>query len=154
MAHRRGYFGIGIYHNKHGVNIGTLWRSAMIYDAAFIFTIGRRYRKQSSDTLKAIRHIPYFNLSDWEAFEVFRPHDCELISIENTGEVVGLSDFQHPIRCLYLLGAEDHGIPREILDKSQAIVKIETPEPFCLNVAVAGTIIMHDRFTKRSNHDI
>ena len=56
----RGYFGIGVYHAKKDVNIGTLWRSAYIFGASFIFTIGRRFPKQASDTVKAFRHIPLF----------------------------------------------------------------------------------------------
>lgn len=40
------YFGIGIYHVKNEENIGTLWRSANISGADFIFTIDRRYNGQ------------------------------------------------------------------------------------------------------------
>lgn len=36
---KRGYFGIGIYNGKNTANIGTLWRSAAILGANFIFTI-------------------------------------------------------------------------------------------------------------------
>lgn len=37
---KRGYFGIGVYHSKNADNIGTLWRSAAIFGADFIFTNG------------------------------------------------------------------------------------------------------------------
>ena len=36
----RGYFGIGIEFSNNPLNLGTLWRSARIYGAAFIFTVG------------------------------------------------------------------------------------------------------------------
>jgi tRNA(Leu) C34 or U34 (ribose-2'-O)-methylase TrmL len=44
------YFEIGIYHPKTRNNVGTLWRSAYQLGASGLFTIGRRYERQSSDT--------------------------------------------------------------------------------------------------------
>ena len=62
----RGFFGIGVWHPKHEINIGGLWRSACCFGAAFVFTVGRRYRNQPSDTLKAVRHIPLVEYVDVE----------------------------------------------------------------------------------------
>lgn len=42
-------FGIGVYHPKHEINIGTLIRSAYIFGANYVFTVGRRYKRQSSE---------------------------------------------------------------------------------------------------------
>ena len=53
----RGYFGIGIQNAKTDENIGTLWRSAFIMGASFIFTIGKRYKKQATDTPKSWKNI-------------------------------------------------------------------------------------------------
>ncbi len=39
---RDGYFGIGIIHGKNSENLGTLWRSASILGASFIFTIDHK----------------------------------------------------------------------------------------------------------------
>ena len=39
----RGYFGIGIENAKSRKNVGNLFRSAMNFNADFIFTIGDRY---------------------------------------------------------------------------------------------------------------
>ena len=64
----RGYFGIGVYMLKSAVNLGTLWRSANILGAKYIFTIGRRYNKQSSDTMQTQRHIPLITYIDFEDF--------------------------------------------------------------------------------------
>lgn len=65
----RGYYGIGVYHPKTSANIGTLWREAYLYGADFIFTIGRRYKKQSSDTTKTIRHLPLWEFKTFEEFK-------------------------------------------------------------------------------------
>lgn len=141
---KRGYFGIGIYKTKEKENVGTLWRSAHNFGAQFIFTIGRRYKKQNGDTSKAWRHTPLF---DYETFEEIKiPKDCKLIGIEQSEKSVSIKKFLHPERAIYILGAEDEGLPQEILEKCDAIVHIDSP--MCLNVSVAGSIIMYDRSIK------
>lgn len=144
----RGYFGIGIFHGKHEINIGTLWRHAYMYGASFIFTIGARYKTQSSDTLKTPKHIPMYYYSDVDVFMESRPYDCPLVCIELSDESISLPDFTHPERAIYLLGAEDHGLPRSVLDRAQYIVQIPSPSKHSMNVAVTGTLVMYDRFLK------
>ena len=56
----RGYFGVAIYHGKSSVNYGSLFRTAQIQGAAFLASIGPRYRPQCSDVLKSWRHLPTF----------------------------------------------------------------------------------------------
>ena len=143
----RGFFGIGICNLKSNVNIGTLWRSAYIFDAAFIFTIGRRYEKQSSDTMATPRHVPLHNYRTFEDFIKSVPYDTQLVCIENKQATRYLNDFTHPPRAIYLLGAEDNGLPDKIL-KNNIVVQIKSPKDFCLNVATAGSIVMYDRFIK------
>ena len=143
----RGYYGIGVYKGKNKINIGTLWRSAYSFGASFIFTIGKRYEKQASDTIKAIRHIPLWHFTDWKDFNDHSPYDCQIICIEITPNAKNLRNFVHPERAIYLLGAEDNGIPENILHRKEKLI-IETPREFCLNVATAGSIVMYDRYIK------
>ena len=139
---KRGYFGIGIYEPKTDTNIGTLWRSAQNMGASFLFTIGKRYEKQPSDTSKAWRHIPLYNYRDWADFLAHIPKDSELIFIEQTEGAEELRNFHHPERAVYVLGAEDYGIPKELMQDHR---KIFINTPLCLNVAVAGSIVMYHR---------
>ena len=143
---KRGYYGIGIYHTKTEVNIGTLWRSAHNFGAAFIFTIGKRYKHQSSDTTKAWKTIPLYDYKSFDEFSLSIPYGCQMIAIEQSETSKSLVTFKHPERAIYLLGAEDHGLPKGILNKSHAIVHIDTP--MCLNVSTAGSIVMYDRSIK------
>ena len=106
----RGYFGIGIEHTKTGVNVGTLWRSAHLLGASFIFTIGNRYKKQASDTTKAWRHLPMYEYETFNDFYDNLPYNCRLIGVELDQKATPLERFVHPERCVYLLGAEDHGL--------------------------------------------
>lgn len=144
----RGYYGIGIENTKTEINVGTLWRSAKIFNASFIFTIGKRYKKQASDTLKAYRHIPFYQYDNFEQFYNAIPYDCRLIGVELNPKAKQINNFVHPERAIYLLGAEDNGISKEALAKCQAIIQL--PGEYCLNVAVAGSIVMYDRLTKLS----
>ncbi len=48
-----GFFGIGIEYPRTAANIGTLWRSAHIMHADFMFIIGERYQSVRTDTLKS-----------------------------------------------------------------------------------------------------
>jgi len=141
-----GYFGIGIVNGKTGTNLGTLWRSAYQLGADFIFTVGRRHPKQSSDTTKTPRHVPLWEFQGREEFKV--PQDCVLVGIEMGGTPI--HEFKHPKRACYVLGAEDHGLPNWIQERCVHTVEIESIRRASFNVAVAGAIVMHDRITKET----
>lgn len=53
-----GFFGMGILNNTDEINIGTLWRSAYILGASFIFTVGKKYKLEGSDVTKSWTKIP------------------------------------------------------------------------------------------------
>lgn len=145
---KRGFYGVGIYHPKKSVNIGTLWRSAFLYDADFIFTIGRRYPRQASDTVKAYNHVPLWEFESFNDFIKSMPKASQLICVEISKKSHSLKNFIHPERACYLLGAEDEGIPEEIL-AGHATLQIPTAKAQSMNVSTAGTIILYDRFIKK-----
>ena len=145
----RGYFEIGIYNTKVVSNIGTLWRSAYQLGASGIFTIGRRYKKQASDTLKTFRHIPLRNYATFDQFYESIPYGCRLIGVEMGGKV--LETICHPERAVYLLGAEDHGLPSSIIERCHSVVSLDSIRTASYNVAVAGSIVMYHRLTERHN---
>lgn len=144
----RGYFEIGVYHGKTDVNIGTLWRSAYQLGASGIFTIGRRYKTQSSDTTKAWRHIPLRHYKDYGDFTAHRPMGAVLVGVEMDG--IPLGNYSHFERCVYLLGAEDYGFPPAIREKCNHVVSIESVNYPSYNVAVAGTLVMYDRMIRKN----
>ena len=143
----RGYFGIGIENTKNAMNVGTLWRSANILGASFIFTIGRRYKRQSSDTLETWRHIPLFTLDSFEEFYKFAlPYDCRLVGIEMEERATPIKEYKHHQRAVYLLGSEDNGLSKNAIDTCHDLIVL--PGKFSLNVAVAGSLVMFDRINK------
>ena len=147
----RGYCGIGIFDVKTDVNIGTLWRSAFAMGASHIFAIGKRYKAQASDTVKAHRHIPFFEYLTFEDFYEHIPKEARLVGIEIIPTAIELQKYKHPEQAVYLLGAEDYGLPERILAKCHEVVSI--PSTYCLNVAVAGSIVLYDRILKHVRLD-
>ncbi len=142
----RGFFAVGVYHPKHAVNIGTLWRTAHAFGAALLFTVGARYDRQSSDTTKAWRHVPLIEYPDIDALVDGLPYSCPLVGVELHDAATPLGRFEHPERAAYLLGAEDHGLPPSILARCHHLVVL--PGEYCLNVATAGSIVAYDRIAK------
>lgn len=145
----RGFFGVVVYEPKMECNIGTLWRAAFLNDAAFVGTVGARYRKQASDTPNTTNHVPLIHYTDFDDLLEHLPANCPLIAIELDECSKTLTEFSHPERAVYLLGAEDHGIPTAVLDRCDYIVQIPTVRPWSMNVAAAGSIVMYDRLAKR-----
>lgn len=124
--------------------MGTLWRTAHIFGADFIYTIGCRYKKQPTDTLKSTRHLPLFHFNNWDDFLDKIPNESNLVICEQGGKP--LKELNHPKQAIYVLGAEDDGVPIE-LSKGHQCVEIESMGVSSLNVATAGAILMYDRFT-------
>lgn len=143
---KSGYFGIGCIGMKNTDNYGTLFRTAQIMNADFIFLIGRRFKRQSSDTMKSWKHIPLFEYDNFSQFQKHRPYGCELIGIEIIEGSTPIKDFKHPKQACYLLGAEDTGLTREAIESCQEVVHL--PGERSLNVSVAGSIVLFDRIMK------
>lgn len=146
---QRGYFEIGIFHGKTPANVGTLWRSAFQMGAAGIFTIGRRYPKQASDTVQAYRHVPLRNYATFDDFLAALPYDAPLIGVEMGGKP--LAKVTHPERGIYLLGAEDHGLPPDVIARCHRLISLPSVRTNSYNVSVAGSLVMYDRMVKRGD---
>ena len=141
-----GYAAIGVYRGKTEHNIGTLWRSAYILGAAYIFTVEKKYKKQVSDVLNTWSRIPLFHYPTFEDLLDNIPYNCRLIGVEIDESATLLHEFEHPKRAIYLLGSEDQGLPQEVLDKCHFVIKL--PGNSSLNVGVTGAIVLHDRASK------
>lgn len=142
----KGYFGIGVERIKTSYNWGTLFRTAQIFGADFIFMIGGRFEPQSSDTMKSYRHLPAYSYESVEDFNKHRPYSCPVVGIEMTDDAIPIGEFNHPKQAIYLLGAEDNGMSKAALEICQHVVCL--PGKRSLNVSVAGSIVLFDRINK------
>ena len=84
---------------------------------------------------------------DWNAFRENLPFGALLVAVEMGGEDT-LEEFDHPDRAVYLLGAEDTGLPESIVRACHRHVTLPVERYESFNVAVAGGIVMYDRLAK------
>lgn len=143
----RGFCGIGVWHPKTPINVGTLWRTAHAFDVAWLFTVGRRYTQQSSDTTKAWRHVPLVHYADLDDVIAHLPLSTQLVGVELAKTATSIRTFPHPERACYLLGAEDYGLTPTILERCHHVVQL--PGRYCLNVAIAGSLVLYDRWRQQ-----
>lgn len=143
-----GYYGIGVENMKNTINYGTLFRSAVLLGAGFIFLIGKRFKRQASDTVNSHKRIPLYEYETFEDFYAHIPHGCILVGIELTDTAKNLVEYTHQRNCIYLLGSEDKGLSKEAMKKCHDFIKI--PMPSSLNVATTGSIVMYDRLLKQT----
>jgi tRNA G18 (ribose-2'-O)-methylase SpoU len=142
------FFGIGVYQPKTEHNIGTLWRSAYILGASFIFIIDGKYKPQTSDTQKTWSKIPFYRYRDFDHFYDSLPYSTQLVGLELSDNSTAIRTFAHPSRAAYLLGAEDNGLPQKVAERCHHLLQL--PGEQSLNVAVSGSIVMYDRIQKRT----
>lgn len=139
----RGYFGIGVERLSKPLNLGNLMRSANAFGAGFFFTINAdvAIREMRSDTSRAAARLPYYSWNSVE--EISLPDGCVLVGIELLDEAIELPTFRHPLQAAYVLGPERGSLSEPLLRRCGYLVRI--PTAFCINVAMAGAIVMYDR---------
>ncbi|KMQ51171.1 RNA methyltransferase, TrmH family [Chitinispirillum alkaliphilum] len=141
-----GYFGIGIECCNTWVNYGTLYRTARILGANFVFLINSKFKKSKSDTQKTWRSVPTYSYDSFDQFYENLPFSCVLVGVEMTDNAVCLENFKHPERACYLLGSEKHGLSSKAIEKCHKLIRLTGDHS--MNVAVAGSIVMYDRVVK------
>jgi tRNA G18 (ribose-2'-O)-methylase SpoU len=139
----RGYFAIGAERMSKALNLGNLMRSAHGFGASFTFTVGATYQalEARADTSKGQWHIPHYNWASVD--EMALPQGCKLVCVELLDEAIDLPSFRHPLRAAYVLGPEQGSLSPELVARCSYVVRI--PTRFCVNVAMAGAIVMYDR---------
>jgi tRNA G18 (ribose-2'-O)-methylase SpoU len=63
--------------------------------------------------------------------------------VELTDDAVELPRFRHPSAAAYVFGRERGDLSPQLMARCAHIVRI--PTKFCLNVGLAGAIVMYDR---------
>lgn len=139
----KGYFGIGVERISKPGNLGNLVRSAHAFGASFFFTVDAHYRLRGahSDTSHSTNHMPFYR---WDSVDEMQlPEGCELVGVELLDAAVDLPSFHHPRRAAYVLGPEMGSLSPQMQARCTSFIRI--PTAFCINVAMAGAIVMYDR---------
>ena len=140
----RGYFGLGVERISKPMNVGNLFRSAHAFGADFVFAIAPAVdlkEIQKADTSETAKHVPLYEFASVDELKL--PRGCTLVGVELLDEAVELPSFTHPERAAYVLGPERGSLSPELVARCEHVVKI--PMKFCVNVGVAGAIVMYDR---------
>jgi tRNA G18 (ribose-2'-O)-methylase SpoU len=140
----RGYFGIGIEGVSKPMNLGNLLRTGHAFGASFVFTIGgvvHRRQIENADTSAALANVP---LHEYAVLADFRlPRGCRLVGVELMPDAIDMPSFRHPAQAAYVLGAERTDLSPALLERCDYVIRI--PTRFCVNLAVAGALVMYDR---------
>lgn len=140
----RGYFAIGAEGISKAGNVASLMRTAHAFGASFFFAVASKLDFQEIrlvDTSDADSALPFYGWADAGAMEL--PRGCTLVGVELVDEAIELPSFRHPMRAAYVLGPERGSISPAMASRCTHMVRI--PTRFCVNVAVAGAVIMYDR---------
>lgn len=145
----RGYFAIGAERMSKALNLGNLMRSAHGFGASFTFTIGATYQalEARADTSKGQLHLPHYNWTNLD--DIALPQGCVLVGVELTDDAIDLPSFRHPLRAAYVLGPEMGSLSPPLIARCRHVVRI--PTKFCINVAMAGAVVMYDRVRSLTN---
>lgn len=142
----RGYFGIGVEGLSKAMNAGSLFRTAHAFGASFVFTVGAVYPREEgrrADTSDTPGSLPLLEFDDPGTLAL--PKGCALIGVELLDEATLLPEFRHPRQAAYVLGPERGSLSPDLAALCDHVVKI--PTKFCMNLAIAGAVVMYDRVT-------
>lgn len=148
MGMQRGYFGIGVEGITKPMNAGSLFRSAHAFGADFVFAIAPAVDMRAvnrTDTSDTAKHRPFYEFAS--VAELKLPRFCRLVGIELLDEAIELPSFRHPEHAAYVLGPERDSLSPELVARCDFIVRI--PTSFCVNLGIAGAIVMYDRLITR-----
>jgi tRNA G18 (ribose-2'-O)-methylase SpoU len=139
----RGYFGIGAEAISKPMNLGNLIRSAHAFGASFVFLVDAHYTVAGalSDTSQAENQLPLYRFDS--VAELVLPNRCALIGVELLDEAIELPSFRHPLNAAYVFGPERSSLSPAMVARCEHVVKV--PTRFCINLAVAGAVVMYDR---------
>ncbi|NBX73121.1 MAG: TrmH family RNA methyltransferase [Alphaproteobacteria bacterium] len=140
----RGYFAVGVEGISKSGNLGNLYRTAHAFGASFVFTIDSHVERAellNADTSHADDHMPYYEWPNVAGMQL--PKDCQLVGVELVENSIALPRFKHPLRAAYVLGPELGSLSSDLQERCKYIVQI--PSRFCLNVGIAGALVMYDR---------
>jgi tRNA G18 (ribose-2'-O)-methylase SpoU len=140
----RGYFGIGVEGVSKPMNLGSLLRTAHAFNASFLFTIGglvQRRQIENADTSSAMANLPLHEYPDLPSFQL--PRGCRLVGVELLADAIDMPSFRHPPQAAYVLGAERSSLSPALQERCDFIIRI--PTLFCVNLAIAGALVMYDR---------
>ncbi|MGD8440161.1 MAG: TrmH family RNA methyltransferase [Holophagae bacterium] len=151
--YRRGLrpFAVAAWEISKEHNVGTLVRTAHAAAASEVILIGEKeWNVEAARTAQNYTEIVRLPAEPDALLRRVVDHGYDLVAVELAAGSTNLFDAVYPERPCFLLGAELGGLPQSLLDAARLIVQIPqwglVP---CLNLAVAGSIVIYDFLGKR-----
>ncbi len=135
-------------------NVGSLVRTAHAAAAREVLLVGERdWNVEAARTAELYTEI--VQLPDSRALLAHIVDlGYQLVAVELDERAVSLFETRYPERPCFLMGAELGGLPEELLAAAKLVVQIPqwglVP---CLNLAVAGSIVVYDYLAKLQRDD-
>ena len=125
------------------MNLGNLVRSAHAFGASFVFLVRAEYSLREVD----LRHVEGRAAAAGlrlpgrgrDAAAAWLPAG----GVELVEDAVQLPSFRHPQNAAYVFGPERGSLSPAMQARCDHLVRI--PTRFCINLAVAGAVVMYDR---------
>lgn len=136
---------------KFSSNVGTMARNAELFgfDKLYVSQPERTGGHiGATDTAKSFRRIGEFVWDEIGLISSMRDSGHKIIAIELENDATDVTTFDHPEDALYIIGSEDKGISRDILDIVDETIVIPAYKQWSFNAADSATIIMYDRYAK------
>lgn len=140
---QRGYCAVGLLNPKTEANMGAALRACGNYGAALMAIQGKRFKKCSTDTMKAWRHLPVQEVDD---LRHAIPFGCIPVAVELSPNARSLVGYTHPERAFYVFGPEDSSLGRDTLSWCRDVIYVPTNR--CMNLAACVNVILYDRMAK------
>ncbi len=140
----RGYFGIGAERISKALNLGNLMRSAHGFGASFTFTIGATYQalEARADTSKGAQHLPHYDWTNGGGAGAAGRLPSGRRGAAGRGHRPAELSSPAP-RAPTCWGRNAVRLSPDLVARCDYVVRI--PTSFCVNLAMAGAIVMYDR---------
>jgi tRNA(Leu) C34 or U34 (ribose-2'-O)-methylase TrmL len=110
---------------------------------------GKRFKRASTDTFKAWRHIPVLEV---ENLELVIPYDCVPVAVDLITGAHDLREYQHPERAFYIFGPEDGTLGSHVLSWCRDVIYV--PTDGCMNLAATVNVVLYDRAAKTKTPNV
>jgi len=147
--------GVIIGHLNHKSNESALLRTAEAFNVNNVFVVGKKEKlyviSQGAD------HHMVFNTfkTNNELINYLKKNNHHIVCVEYTPKAVSLNKAVYPCNPVFVPGNEGQGIPKEIMNNADLIVKIKQAPTYmrCLNTTIASAIVIHDWYNKMKDKD-
>lgn len=134
-------------------NFSTVIRNANSFGVGEVFYYGQSRQYDKRGTCGTHHYNPPIHLATLEDVRKLKEHYVFVGLENNIPKTESLPDFIHPPVGLYIIGEENAGIPKKILEMCDHVVEIPSRGSVrSLNAGCAASIVLYDHASKNRDH--